>query len=377
MDFRLPAEVQTWKDRMRRFVDTVLVPLEAEIPPFANVLPPETVQGLVRRLKAEGLWALAVPREFGGEGLGLVGLCALREALGHTTLFSLARLLGTEPPILLYQCNPEQRGRYLLPAIAGERAGCFALTERDAGSDAAAITLRAEPDGDRHFVLNGRKIFSSHADEADYALVFGVTPPNGGDPGGITLFLVDVGTPGFRIVRQTDTLGGDRPSELVFEDCRVPDAAILGAPGKAFELAQQWFACDRIALQPPICVGAAARCLELARIEGVAPAGELGDLALQVEAVREMVYHAAWRADRGEDVRHEASMVKAAATPLGVEVADRVLQWFGLRGYGRDLPLERYYRDLRRFPIAAGTFEIQQFIVARGLLRGYAQPNCV
>lgn len=377
MEFRLPAEVQAWKDRMRRFVDEALVPLEGDLPPFANALPPQTIAKLVERLKAEGLWALAVPREFGGAGLGLVGLCALREALGHTTLFSLARLLGTEPPILLYEANPEQRRRYLLPAIRGESTGCFALTERDAGSDAAAITLRAEPDGTGHYVLNGRKIFSSHADEADYALVFGVTPPVGDAPGGITLFLVDVGTPGFQIVRQIDTLGGDRPSELVFEDCRVPASSILGVPGMAFDLAQKWFACDRIALQPPICVGAAARCLELARRHGVAPAEELGLLALRVDAVREMVYHAAWRADQGQDVRHEASMVKAAATPLAVEVADRVLQWFGLDGYSRALPMERYYRDLRRFPIAAGTFEIQQFIVSRGLLRGFAPLNCV
>ena len=368
----LPAEVRRWKDRMYRFVADELVPLEAELPPFANRLPAADLASLVRRMKEAGLWALAVPRSFGGGGLGWVGLCALREALGHTTLCSLGKLLGAEPPVLLYDADEDLRARYLLPTIAGERYGCFALTEPEAGSDAANLSLRAEPDGTGHYVLNGRKIFSSHADEADYALVFGVVPPGPQEPGGITLFLVDRDTPGFRWVRCIDTMGGDRPSELVFEDCRVPASNRLGATGKAFALAQEWFACDRIALQPPIALGAAARCLALAQAAGVAPAWELGRLALQLHAAREMLYHAAAKADRGEDVRHDASLVKATATSAALEAVERAMVWFGPRGYSRELPLERYYRDLRRFPIAAGTYEIQQFIVARGLLRGYA-----
>jgi acyl-CoA dehydrogenase len=374
MDFRLPAEVAEWKARMRAFVERELVPLETELPPFRSALPPERVAAIVARLKAEGLWALAVPREYGGAGLGLVGLCALRESLGQTTLFSLARLLGTEPPILLYDADEAQKRRYLLPAIRGEITGCFALTEPDAGSDAAALRLRAEPDGGGQYVLNGHKIFSSHADEADFALVFGVTPP---PDGGITMFLVDTDAPGLRLVRQIDTMGGDRPSELIFEDCRVPASSVVGRPGQAFALAQKWFTCDRIALQPPIALGAAGRSLRLAVDAGVAPAAELGALALRLDAARQMVYHAAWKADRGLDARHEASMVKATATTLGVEIVDRVMQWFGPDGYGRDLPFERYYRDLRRFPIAAGTYEIQQFVVARALLRGYARLNCL
>jgi acyl-CoA dehydrogenase len=377
VDVRLPEEIRECRRRMRAFVERELVPRERELPPFANRVPPEVAEELTRKLKAEGLWALAVPKEYGGAGLGLLALCALREALGHTTAWSLARLLGTEPPILLYDCNEEQKRRFLLPTIRGERYGCFALTERGAGSDAAAIALEARPDGHGGYVLNGGKIFTSHADEADYALVFGVTPEHDGHPRGITLFLVEAGTPGFRVVRQIDSMGGDRPSELVFEDCRVPAANVVGEVGRAFQLAQKWFACDRIALQPPICVGAASRCLDLAREAGVAPAAELGQLALRVAAVREMLYHAAWLADAGGDVRHVAAMVKAAATTTAVEVVDRVLQWLGPEAYGRDLPVERYYRDLRRFPIAAGTFEIQQFIVARGLLRGYAPLNCL
>ncbi len=370
MHLHLPDEIQHHKDRMRRFVERELLPLERELPPFRSSIGADAGAEIVRRLKTEGLWGLAVPAEYGGGGLGLLGLCALREALAHSTLWSLAWLLGTEPPILLYDCNEEQKRRFLLPAIRGERYGCFALTERDAGSDAAAITLTAEPDGSGHYVLNGHKLFSSHADEADFALVFGRTAE------GITLFLVEHGTPGFRVTRQFDTMGGDRPSELIFEDCRVPAANILGIPGKAFDLAQKWFACDRIALQPPVAIGAGTRCLALARDAGVAPAGELADLALRLDAARQMVYHAAWKADQGLDMRHEASMVKATATTAGLEVVDRVMRWFGPDGYSRDLPMERYYRDIRRFTIAAGTYEIQQFVVARGLLKGYARPDC-
>ncbi len=373
MDFRLPPEVADARRRMRAFVEAELVPLEPDLPPFASALPPAAAGTLVGRLKAAGLWALAVPRAYGGGGLGLVGLCALREALGHTTAWSLARLLGTEPPILLYDAGEEQRRRYLLPAIRGERSGCFALTEPEAGSDAGAIALRAVPDGAGQYVLNGRKIFTSHADEADFALVFGVVPEAGAaGAGGITMFLVDMDTPGLRIVRRIETMGGDRPCELVFEDCRVPAAQRVGDPGDAFALAQKWFVCDRIALQPPICVGAAARCLALALREGVAVPGEAGLLAIRLAAVREMLYHAAWRADRGEDVRHEASLLKATATTLALEVTARVMDWFGPAGMGRALPVERYHRDLRRFTIAAGTFEIQQYIIARGLLRGHA-----
>jgi acyl-CoA dehydrogenase len=376
VDFRLSPEVAAAQARMRRFVERELVPRESTLPAFANTLPAAEQEVLVGRLRSDGLWGLAVPREFGGGGMGLLGLCALREALGHTTLWSLARLLGTEPPVLLYGCNPEQRERFLMPTLRGERAGCFSLTEPDAGSDAAAIQTVAVPDGPTHYRLNGRKIFTSHADEADYALVFARTP-GAGDDRGITLFLVDIDTPGMEIVRQIDTMGGDRPSEVRLTECRVPAANILGAPGQAFELAQQWFACDRIALQPPITIGAAGRCLRLAQEAGVAPARELGELALRVTAARQMLYHAAWAADAGRPAQHLAAMVKATTTTTGLEVVDRVLQWFGPAGYGRDLPFERYYRDLRRFTIAAGTFEIQQFVIARGLLRGYAALDAI
>lgn len=376
MDFFLPPEIRECKDRMRSFVERELVPLEPLLPPFASTLPEAVTAKIVARLRAEGLWGLAVPRQYGGGGLGLLALCALREALGHTTVWSLARLLGTEPPILLYDCNEDQRERFLLPTLRGEMSGCFALTELEAGSDAAAIRLTAEPDGPEHFRLNGHKIFSSHADEADYALVFAVTPPaTGSGPGGITLFLVETDTPGFELVRQIDTMGGDRPAELRLRDCRVHRRNILGVPGDAFRLAQQWFTCDRIALQPPITIGAATRCLALAREAGVAADAEIGQLTLRVQAARAMLLHAAWKIDHGLDARHEASMVKATATTTGLEVVDRVMQWFGPAGYARELPFERYYRDLRRFTIAAGTFEIQQFVVARGLLRGYAPVN--
>ena len=376
MDFRLPGDVREWQVRMRAFVEAELVPRERDLPPFASSLPPEQAAQVVARLKAQGLWSLAVPREYGGGGLGLVGLCALREALGHTTAWSLAWLLGTEPPILLYEGSEEQKRDYLLPAIRGERYGCFALTEPEAGSDAGAIALRATPEAGG-YVLDGRKIFTSHADEADFALVFGVVPPGEGTEGGISLFLVDTDTPGLHVVRQIETMGGDRPSELVFEGCRVPASTLVGRPGGAFALAQKWFVCDRVALQPPICIGAAARCLALALRAGVAPQAELGRLALAVAAARAMLYHAAWRIDQGLDARHQASLVKATATSLALEVIDAVIQWLGPAAYSRDLPLERYYRDLRRFPIAAGTIEMQQFVVARGLLRGYAPLDCV
>ncbi|MBE3589335.1 MAG: acyl-CoA dehydrogenase family protein [Firmicutes bacterium] len=371
MDTRLPDAVREAQARMRKFVEEELVPLEPSLPPFANVLPKEDASRLVQRMRAEGLWALAVPRRFGGGGLGLVGLCALREALGHTTLWSLAPLLGSEPPILLYQANEAQQKEFLLPTLRGERYGCFALTEPGAGSDAASLSLRAEPDGEGHYVLNGTKIFISYADEADYALVFGRVPAQGGSPGGITLFLVDLDTPGVRVVRQIPTMGGARPSEIVFEDCRVPESRIVGEVGKAFELAQHWFDCDRIALQPPIALGAAARCLSLAQRHGVASSVDIAQWALQLDAAREMLYHAAWRADQDLEVRHEAAMCKTLATTTALAAIDQVMQWFGARGYSRELPMERYYRDLRRFTIAAGTVEIQQFIVARGLIRGY------
>ncbi len=376
LDMELPAPVRDAAARMRAFVERELVPLERELPPFANRLDPALAADLVRRLQDEGLWGLAVPRAFGGAGLGFVGLCALREALGHTTLCSLARLLGTEPPILLYGASPEQQRRFLLPTLRGERAGCFALTEPEAGSDAAAIRLTATPDGSDHYVLHGDKIFTSHADEADYALVFGVTPEHRGHPAGITLFLVEHGTPGFEVVRQLDSMGGDRPSQLRFRDCRVPAANVVGPPGGAFALAQRWFACDRIALQPPLALGAADRCLALAGAAGVAPAEEAQRLRLELDAARLMLHHAAWKADQADlDVRHEASLVKTAAIPLALEVIRRTAEWFGPAGYGQELPMERYARDLRRFPIAAGTVEMQQFIVARGLFRGYAHLN--
>jgi acyl-CoA dehydrogenase len=283
---------------------------------------------------------------------------------------------------ILYMGNPEQKQRYLVPTIEGDRTSCFALTEPDTGSDATNIQMPAVRDGPG-WVLNGRKVFITNGLEADFAIVFAVTDKSKGHQGGVTAFLCDR-TMGWRS-DPIQTMGAWRPAEITFDNVRVPDENVLGEVGKGFQLAMAWIGQGRIII-PARAVGQAQRLLEMAleysrqRIAFGRPIAEyqaiqwmLADSAVEIEQAKWLVLNAAWKVDQGGDARHEASIAKLAGAGMIWRVVDRVMQIHGGMGYTKEMPIERVMRDVRVYRIYEGTDEIQRRSIARNLLKGHAK----
>ncbi len=286
---------------------------------------------------------------------------------------------------ILFLANEEQKAAYLLPTISGERRSCFAITEPGAGSDARAISTRAVRDGDE-WVINGEKTFITGGDVADFCLVFAVTDPEKHKEGrtgeSVTCFLVDRDR-GWRS-EPIDTMGQWGPAALVFEDVRVPHSAILGEEGKGFELAMRWIGKGRYLL-PARALGACERLVEMGmeharnRSTFGKPIAErqaiqwmVADSAVEIEALRWLVLSAAWQVDQGLDSRQGQSMAKLYGGIKANEIVDRMLQVHGGMGYTRELPIERWYRELRLLRIYEGTDEIQRRTIARNLFSGHA-----
>jgi acyl-CoA dehydrogenase len=255
------------------------------------------------------------------------------------------------------------------------------LTEPDTGSDATNIQMPAVRDG-ADWVLNGRKVFITNGLEADFAIVFAVTDKSKGHQGGVTAFLVDRAM-GWSS-QPIQTMGAWRPAEINFDGVRVPDDNILGEVGKGFQLAMAWIGQGRIII-PARAIGQAQRLLEMAldysrqRIAFGHPIAEyqaiqwmLADSAVEIEQVKWLVLHAAWKADQGGDARHEASIAKLAGAGMIWRVVDRVMQIHGGMGYTKEMPIERVMRDVRVYRIYEGTDEIQRRSIARNLLKGHA-----
>lgn len=378
MDFDLSYELRELQALVRRFVQDELVPLEPRVPrEWEWELPDEVTTRLNVRARELGLWSLSVPTEYGGAGLGTLGLMVVEEELGRTlTPWD----IPGEPSAILYACNAEQRERFLLPVIRGEKHTAFAQTEPDAGSDPAMMQTRAILDGD-DWVLNGTKRFITGAHRADFVQVFALTDPAKRQHGGITCFLVEKGTPGFQLARRQRIMGREAPCELVFDDCRVPAANVLGEVGQGFKLAQTWLAAhDRLGLGP-MAIGRAERALEMAteyaksRVTFGRPLAErqavqwmLADSLLEIQQCRLMVYYGAWKADQGQDIRIEASMVRLFAAEMQSRVIDRALQIHGGIGLSDELPLAAMYQHVRSYRITGGAAEIQRMILARHAL---------
>lgn len=383
MDFSLTPEQKMLVEMTREFVKRELMPLEREVQRAEiegrRFPDEETLRSLQLKAKEIGLWGLMTPPEYGGAGLDYVTTCLI---LMETAKAFVPFTYGGSADNILYACNEEQKKRYLIPTINGERKSCFALTEPTAGSDATRIRMTAVKDGSE-WVLNGEKIFITNGMEADFAIVFAVTDKEKGPRGGITCFLVDreMGWKSYYI----PTMGSWGPARLVFDNVRVPEENVLGEVGQGFQLAMKWIGNGRI-LIPARAVGQAQRLLEMGlqyarqRVAFGQPIGEfqaiqwmLADSAVEIEQVKWLVLYAAWKADQGKDVRHEASMAKLAGAQMVWRVADRVMQIHGGMGYTKEMPIERVLRDVRVYRIYEGTDEIQKRSIARNLLREYVQ----
>ncbi|RKT53483.1 acyl-CoA dehydrogenase family protein [Saccharothrix australiensis] len=383
MDFALDEEQRAVRDWVRTFVRREIVPLEPEVLRRERSGEPglrrDELKALQDKAKAAGFFGVLTPREYGGMGLGALPAALVEQELGRS--FVPFRFGGYADNILFHGTE-EQRRRYLLPTISGERVSCFAITEPGAGSDAKAIRTSARRDGDE-WVLNGEKTFITHGHEADFVMVFAVTDQAKGADGGVTCFLVDREM-GWKS-EPIPTMGQWGPAALVFEDVRVPDGSVLGEVGQGFRLAMQWIGQGRYLL-PARALGSCERLVEMAveqarnRVAFGQPIAEyqaiqwmLADSAVEVEALRWLVLHAAWLVDQGADSRQAQSIAKLYGGIKANEIVDRVLQIHGGMGYTRELPIERWYRELRLLRIYEGTDEIQRRTIARNLLKGHAK----
>ncbi len=386
MDLNLSDEEREIRDWVRTFVRKEVMPLEQEVlnreRRNERGLRADELEALQDKAKEAGFFGVHTPEEYGGMGLGAVMNALVEVELGRSFV---PFKFGGDADNILYVANDEQRATYLVPTINGERKSCFAITEPGAGSDARSIRTTARREGNE-WVINGEKTFITGGNDADFTMVFAVTDPDKHKEGrtgeSVTCFLVDRDQ-GWKS-EYIDTMGEWGPASLIFDNVRVPHSAILGEEGNGFELAMRWIGKGRYLL-PARALGACERLVELGmeharnRVTFGQPIAErqaiqwmIADSAVEIEALRWLVLAAAWQVDNDLDSRQGQSMAKLFGGVKANEIVDRVLQMHGGMGYTRELPVERWYRELRLLRIYEGTDEIQRRTIARNLLKGHA-----
>ncbi len=384
MDFELPEELRLLQTQLRHFVDKEIIPIEREAYEGPD-MKPEIFKSLSEKTRAMGLWHFATPVEYGGQGLGMLAHAVVWEQMGRTIALPTRKpqIFGPEPSPPLFLLDERQQQDYLLPVIRGEKIECFAQTEPDAGGDPAAMRTTAVRDGD-DYVINGYKRFITGAQKSDFALVVALTDKAKGSHGGISTFLVDMDTPGVKIMRIQQTMMDDEPCEIAFDNVRVPAWKMIGREGDGFKIGQQWINAGRIR-HGSRALGVIERCLELGaqyakqRVTFGRPLADrqaiqwmLVDSYVELQALRLMVYQAAWKYDRGDEVRYDAYIVKMRGDRLSFEAADRCMQIHGGIGLTLDLPIEKFWRDQRSMMITEGPEEILKTALARRVFELYA-----
>ena len=360
-----------------------LVPHEHEVE-SSGVLREHTWRPLRAKAIAAGLYAANMPSEVGGAGLDGVSWVLYEKELGHTS-YALQYTCVARPSNILLACTGEQRERYLLPAVRGERVECLAMTEPQAGSDLRSMrTSAVQRGGD--FIINGTKHFISHADHAEFVILFAASGEEAATRGKrklITAFLIDKGTPGFEVRPGYHNVShrGYTNSILEFSDCRVPASAVLGEVHRGFEVANTWLGATRLMVAAN-CLGRAERALECARqwavdrvqfgqqigkFQGVS--FKLADMAVELRAAELLTLEAAWKLTEGSATDMDMAIAKLKASEMLAMVADEALQIHGGMGLMTGLPLERIWRDARIERIWDGTSEVQRHIISRALLR--------
>jgi acyl-CoA dehydrogenase len=369
---------------VRRFVRERLVPAEEEVAQ-TDVIP----EDIVADMKALGLFGLTIPEEYGGLGLtmeeeALVVIELCRTSPAFRSMFGTTVGIGSQGIVM--DGTPEQKQAWLPRLSTGELIASFALTEPDAGSDAASLRTTAIRDGD-DYVVNGTKRYITNAPHAGMFTLMARTDPGNKGAGGITAFIVDARTPGITLGRNDRKMGqrGAHTCDVSFENCRVPAANIIGGKeGRGFKTAMKVLDKGRIHVAA-VCVGAAERILEEAlryameRRQFGRPIAEfqlvqamLADSKAEAYAARCMVIDSARRRDAGENVSTEASCAKLFASEMCGRVADRAVQIHGGAGYMSEYAVERFYRDVRLFRIYEGTSQIQQLVIARNMIKAGA-----
>jgi len=384
MDFELSEEDRMLKDLVHKFVREELMPLEAgvlarEAEGKGLGLAPDEHRRIDEISRTLGLWGLDAPKDVGGMDLAAVALVGVNEELARTVT---PYTLPPDSPnlrMLMATVTERQREAYLAPYVRGQTISAIGISEPGAGSDPAAMLTRAERDGD-DWVLNGRKIWTSRAAEADFTIVMAITDKEKRARGGISAFLVDKGTKGFNVLRRIPMIGGAATYEVALEDCRVEGWKLLGTEGQGFAPMQLRLGTRRVQMAA-WSIGMAQRALDMMcefapqRVTFGQPLSErqaiqwwVADAATRIHAARLMTYDCAWKLDQGRDVRLEISMIKAYATEMAWEVVDRAMQTYGAMGMTKELPLQLMAAKLRTMRIYDGPTEVHKWVVARNLL---------
>ena len=384
MDDSIPEEQLVFHNKIKQFVAEELEPISLRVEKDGRI--PDEIVSKMREL---GLFGLSIPREYGGLGLSTLDEIRVYEALTQTNASFRSRI-GTSNSIgsmgILYDGTEEQKNTYLPRIAAGEWTAAFALTEPDAGSDAANIKCSAVLEGD-HWILNGTKQFITNGDCASVFTTIAVTDEQKRARGGFTAFIIEKHFAGFSVSPSDNKMGlkGSHTNEIVFKSCKVPRENVIGGldmVGMGFKTAMRVL--DKGRLTMGACaLGASQKLLDKCVVHikqqinsGKPKAGlqvaqfSLADMATEIYAARRMLYDAARLRDTGKNVTHEASMVKLFCTEMASRIAEQAMDIFGDKGYLAQSQIEMFLRDVRLYRIFEGTSEIQRMVISRNLLRG-------
>lgn len=384
MHFALDEEHKLLQDLVARFVRENLLPLEQKVlerdagghGAYLSLEERERIDSVSREM---GLWGLDAPEDVGGADLPTVAMIGVNIEMGKTCV---PYYLPPDSPnlrMLMATVNEDQRERYLTPYVQKGTVSAIGISEPGAGADPAAMITRAVREGDE-WVINGRKIWISRAQEADFTILMAVTDKQKGARGGISAFLVDRGTPGFNVLRRIPMLGGQFTYEVALENCRVPAANLLGTEGQGFAPMQVRLSTRRLQMAS-WSIGMAQRALDMMleyapqRVVFGEPLANrqaiqwwIADAYTKIKAATLMTYETAWKLDQGADVRTDISSVKAFATEMSYEVLDHAMQMYGAMGVTKELPLSLMQAQMRTMRIYDGPTEVHKWVVARNLL---------
>ena len=379
----LPEELRMLRDTARRFMQNDVKPAEDRAPHDACELPEADLAPLQRKARELGLWCYRTPTEYGGAGLDLLGQAVIAEEASKCRMgayIPACGAFGADPPNAIWLGNRDQIERFGIPAVERGQKVFVAISEPSGGADPArGIRARAERRGDR-YVLNGTKMWISGAGSADWGLLFARTGAQG-ERGGITCFIID-GNPKGLTKRRIGVIRAWSPYELHLEDVEVPVENRLGEEGQGFQLCEKWLVEGRVPYAAA-CVGIAQAALELAMdwakqreafgsklADKQAIQWMIADSEMELRAARLLVWQAAWTAALGGDLKTDASVAKVVATETAGRVVDRCVQIFGGLGVAQEMPLERWYREMRIKRIGEGPSEVHRMVLARTLLGG-------
>lgn len=384
MNFELLEEHRLLQDLVARFVRENLMPLEQKVLERdahgqGAYLSHEERDRIDVASREMGLWGLDAPEDVGGADLPAIAMVGVNIEIGKTCV---PYYLPPDSPnlrMLMATVNEDQRERYLTPYVQNGTVSAIGISEPGAGADPAAMITRAVREGDE-WVINGRKIWISRAQEADFTILMAVTDKQKGARGGISAFLVDRGTPGFNVLRRIPMLGGQFTYEVALENCRVPATNLLGMEGQGFAPMQVRLSTRRLQMAS-WSIGMAQRALDMMleyapqRVVFGEPLANrqsvqwwIADAYTRIKAATLMTYETAWKLDRGADVRTDISAVKAYATEMAYEVLDHAMQLYGAMGVTKELPLSLMSGHLRTMRIYDGPTEVHKWVVARNLL---------